>query len=161
MDIGGEVTNIVVHHNGEPRFVRILVIGADDATHALEQAMGWSFEDAEAAKFDLAGGFGSEDARRVVAGPVTRLVQEIRGSIDYYLSQEDSEPVSSVLVTGGGSLTPGLLDELEQALEQSVEVAAPLAEVDVTRSGLTDEQVAQVEPVAAAAVGLALGRDGR
>jgi Tfp pilus assembly PilM family ATPase len=84
-------------------------------------------------------------------------VDEIRGSLDYYLSQEDSEPVSSVIVTGGGSLTPGFIEALEQSLRTEVQRATPLTHMNVSKSGLTPEQVEQVEPVAAAAIGLAMG----
>ena len=157
VDVGGGTTNILIHHNGEPRFVRILLVGGDDATAALAEHSGVSPEEAEAMKLDLGRGVGSEDAKRVLSRQVDALVDEIRGSLDYYLSQEDSEPVSSIILTGGGSLTAGLVQRLEQALKTQVQAATPLTQLNTTRSGLTEEQLVQVEPVAAAAVGLALG----
>lgn len=157
IDVGAGTTNILIHHNGEPRFVRILLVGGNDATSALAEELGVSFEEAEAVKLDLGGGVGPEAARRLLDRQVASLVEEIRGSLDYYLSQEDSEPVSSIVITGGGSLTAGLSERLEQTLKTQVHVAAPLSQINVSKSGLTSEQVAQVEPVAAAAVGLALG----
>jgi type IV pilus assembly protein PilM len=157
IDVGAGVTNIFVHQNGEPRFVRILLVGGDDVTTALADALEVSSEEAEAVKLDLGRGVGSDEARRVLDREVNSLVDEIRGSLDYYLSQEDSEPVASVVVTGGGSLTAGLVQKLEQALRTQVRVATPLSEVSVSKSGLTEEQVEQIEPVSAAAVGLALG----
>jgi type IV pilus assembly protein PilM len=157
IDVGASVTNIIVHHNGEPRFVRILLIGGDDATDALMDQLELSFEEAEALKLDLGRGVGPAEARKVLAGRVESLVSEIQGSIDYYLSLEDSEPVTSVVITGGGSLTPGLTERLEASLGTHVRRGAPLSEMSVTKSGLTPEQIAQIEPVAAAAVGLALG----
>jgi type IV pilus assembly protein PilM len=157
IDVGASVTNIIVHHNGEPRFVRILLIGGDDATDDLMDQLELSFEEAEALKLDLGRGVGSAQARKVLSGRVESLVSEIQGSIDYYLSLEDSEPVTSVVITGGGSLTPGLTERLEASLGTHVRRGAPLSEMSVTKSGLTPEQIAQLEPVAAAAVGLALG----
>ena len=157
IDVGAATTNILIHHNGEPRFVRILLVGGDDATSALEDELSISFEEAEAMKLDLAQGAGSEAARTLLGRQVATLVEEIRGSLDYYLSQEDSEPVSSIVVTGGGSLTPGFTQRLEQTLKTQVQSANPLSQLNVAKSGLTAEQVAQVEPVAAAAVGLAMG----
>ena len=61
------------------------------------------------------------------------------------------------MLTGGGSLTVGLEDRLRATLALDVRRGRPLADLDVRKSGLTEEQVAHVEPVAAAAVGLALG----
>jgi type IV pilus assembly protein PilM len=160
VDVGAGVTNIVIHHNGEPRFVRILLVGGDDATSALADELGVSFDEAEALKLDLGRGVGSPETQQVLAARVDALVDEIRGSIDYYMSQEESEPLASVLLTGGGSLTPGLQDRLEQAVRLEVQRARPLEELEVGRSGLTAEQVAQVEPVIAAALGLAMGASG-
>lgn len=161
VDVGAGVTNVVVHHNGEPRFVRILSLGGDDPTRALAEHLDIPFEEAEALKFDLGRGVGSADSQRVMKNRVSDLVEEIRGSLDYYTSQEDSEPLTSIILTGGGSLTPGLVQQLEQTLRLQVRNATPLAEMNVSRSGLTEEQLAQIEPVIATAVGLATGSSGR
>jgi type IV pilus assembly protein PilM len=123
----------------------------------LADHLGISFDEAEALKLDLGRGVGSAESQRVLRSRVANLVEEIRGSLDYYSSQEDSEPIVSVILTGGGSLTPGLLEQLEATLRMEVERAAPLAELDVSRSGLTEEQIAQIEPVIATAIGLATG----
>lgn len=161
IDVGAGVTNIVVHHNGEPRFVRILLVGGDDASNALADELGLSFDEAEATKLDLGRGVGSAEAQRVLNRQVALLVEEIRGSLDYYLSQEDSEPLSSVILTGGGSLTPGLGTHLEQTIRTQIQRGAVLSQVNAARSGLTEEQLAQVEPVAAVAIGLAMGATSR
>jgi type IV pilus assembly protein PilM len=161
VDVGAAVTNIVIHQNGEPRFVRILLVGGDDATTALAEGLGVEYDEAEAIKLDLGRGVGSPEGRNILTRQVESLVDEIRGSLDYYLSQEDSEPITSVVLTGGGSLTAGLGQRLEQTLKTPIAAGTPLSQLDVSKSGLTQEQVAQVEPVAAAAVGLAMGALGK
>lgn len=161
IDVGAGVTSIYIHHNGEPRFVRILLVGGDDATNALSSALGVSFDEAEAVKLDLGRGVGTPEAQRVLQSRVAALVEEIRGSLDYYVSQEDSEPVSSIIMTGGGSLTPGLVASVEQTVRVQVRRATPLSQMNFSRSGLTQEQVTQVEPVSSAAVGLAMGGGAR
>lgn len=157
IDVGAGTTNILIHHNGEPRFVRILMVGGNDTTSALAEELDLSVDEAEAAKLDLGQGAGTEAGRTILQRQVANLVDEIRGSLDYYLSQEDSEPVSSIILTGGGSLTPGLTERLEQTLKTQVQVGSPLSQMNVSKAGLSDEQLSQIEPVAAAAVGLALG----
>jgi Tfp pilus assembly PilM family ATPase len=111
----------------------------------------------QALKLDLGRGVGSAESHRVLRERVAKLVEEIRGSLDYYSSQEEVEPINSVVVTGGGSLTPRLIEQLEEALHMDIRIAAPLADLDVSKSGLTQEQLSQIEPVAATAVGLATG----
>ena len=97
------------------------------------------------------------EAGAIVASKVNELVSEIRGSIDYFMSQEDSDGIASVIVTGGGSLTPGFVDSLEAALGTPVRTAAPLSELEAGGAGLSPGQMDQVDPVAAAAIGLAMG----
>lgn len=157
VDVGAGVTNIVVHHNGEPRFVRILLVGGDDATTSIAELQDVPFEEAEAMKFDAGGNVGTDEVQRILRTQVDSLVEEIRGSLDYYLSQDDSEPVISIIMTGGGSLTPGLVERVEETLRTPVVRATPLSEINVSKSGLTEEQIVQVQPVSAAAIGLAMG----
>jgi type IV pilus assembly protein PilM len=157
VDVGAGITNIIVHHNGEPRFVRILLIGGDDTTSALASELDLSFEEAEALKLDISRGAANQEANEILRDRVDAVVGEIRGSLEYYSSQEDSEQISSVVVSGGGSLTPGFMERLESVAGSPVRSASPLGEMNVKKSGLTEEQVVQIEPVAAAAVGLAMG----
>lgn len=157
IDIGATVTNIVVHHNGEPRFVRILLVGGDNATARLADQLGLELEEAEALKIDVAAGAGPGPAQPIIEETVRRIVREVRGSLDYYLSQEGSEAISSVILTGGGSLTPGLLEALQSTLGGVVRPGAAMSEMDVRKSGLTGDQISQAEPLAAAAIGLAQG----
>ena len=161
VDVGAGVTNMVIHQNGEARFVRILLVGGDEVTNALADGLSVSYDEAEAMKLDLGRGVGTPEAQRILTERVDGLVNEIRGSLDYYVSQEESEPVTSIILTGGGSLTPGLIPQLEQTLRTQVRRATPLSELNWTKSGLTQEQVQAIDPIAAAAVGLAMGVVGR
>ena len=159
VDVGAGVTNIVVHAGGEPRFVRILLVGGEDVTKALASDLGVAPEEAEAMKLDLSGS-GSGKADETMRARVQALVNEIQGSLDYYSSLEDALNVHSVLVTGGGSLTPGFMQQMQSVSRVEIRRGRPLANLG-NKSGLSDEQIAQVEPVAAAAVGLAMGVSGR
>lgn len=155
VDVGAGVTNIVVHAGGEPRFVRILLVGGEDVTQALSTDLGIATDEAEALKMDLSGS-GSGKADEVMRRRVQELVNEIQGSLDYYSSLEDALNVHSVLVTGGGSLTSGFMQQMQSVSRIEIRRGRPLGTLG-NKSGLSDDQLAQVEPVAAAAVGLAMG----
>jgi type IV pilus assembly protein PilM len=161
VDVGAGVTNVLIHQNGEAQFVRILLTGGDHATSEIAEEMDIPFDEAEAHKLDLHTGAGDKQAAEIVARCVGNLVQEIQGSLDYYLGLEEAQPIRSVLLTGGGSLTPGLGRALEASLDMDVFGAVPLQQVDAKKTGLSEGQISQVEPVAAAALGLAMGRAGR
>ena len=163
--IGGGVTNVVVHEQGVPRFVRVLLVGGDDITEAIATDLSVDLDAAE----DLKRRAGSEiadatdaavmQAQRIVAARLTPLIEEIRGSLDYYLAQADSAPIRRVLVTGGTSRTAGVLERLQQALGGRVEAAHPLVSLRVGKIGLSETQLVDIEPVLAVPVGLALAAE--
>lgn len=163
--IGGGVTNVVVHEQGVPRFVRVLLVGGEDITDAIASDLSVDLDAAE----DLKRRAGSDtaeagdaavlQAQRIVAARLTPLIEEIRGSLDYYLAQTDSAPIRRVLVTGGTSRTAGVLERLQQALGGRVEAAHPLVSLRVGKIGLSETQLVDIEPVLAVPVGLALAAE--
>jgi type IV pilus assembly protein PilM len=160
VNIGAGVTNVVVHEAGVPRFVRILPVGGDDITRAIAEELDVDVDLAEDLKRRADEASADElEARTgaIVNQRLGTLVEEIRGSLDFYLAQADATPFDRVLVTGGASRTRGLIERLQQALGgTSVEMARPLASLQIGRIGLTDEQLADAEPLIAVPVGLSL-----
>lgn len=161
VDVGARVTNIVVHQGGLPRFVRILLMGGQDVTDAVAERMGISAEQAEAMKQQLGlgapEGMDTRAAFRVVEAVGAAFVDEIRGSLDYYLASSGSAPISRLVLTGGGSRLGGLVQRLQVTTRVPVQLGSPMRSLQVGRTGLSPEQIAFVEPLAAVPVGLALG----
>lgn len=162
IDVGARVTNIVVHQGGVPRFVRILLMGGQDVTDAVAERMGVPQHQAEAMKQQLGLGLASDAmdvqaASRVVEAVGAAFVDEIRGSLDYYLASSGSSPISKLVLTGGGARLGGLAQRLQVTTRVPVQVGAPMHRLQVGRTGLSPEQIAFVEPLAAVPVGLALG----
>jgi type IV pilus assembly protein PilM len=163
VDVGSRVTNIVIHQNGVPRFVRVLLMGGDNVTEAVAERMGVPFDQAEGVKQQTplgpTPGIPSSDhpAARVVETTGHNFVEEIRGSLDYYLAQPGSVALRRVVVSGGGARLGGLVQRLALSTRLPVEPAAPLSTVQVGKTGLTPEQLSFVEPLVAVPVGLAMG----
>ena len=162
VDIGARVTNIVVHQGGVPRFVRILLMGGQDVTDAVAERMGVPHEQAEAVKHQLGLGVAGDGmdvqaATRVVEAVGAAFVDEVRGSLDYYLASSGSAPISRLVLTGGGARLGGLAQRLQVTTRVPVEIGTPMHSLRVGRTGLSPEQIAFVEPLAAVPVGLALG----
>lgn len=82
----------------------------------------------------------------------SRLSDEIRLSIDYYMTQPQAQPVGEVVVSGPGSGDEELVESLGVHLGMPVRVAYPLGGLDV--SALTPEDDPHRFTVAA---GLSLG----
>ena len=157
VDVGARVTNMVVHDNGVLRFVRTLLMGGEDVTSTLERVLELDRETAEQIKLTAsAGGEVDPEAGDLVAQRLEVLVEEVRGSLDFYRSQEDSTPLGRVVVSGGGSLLGPLVERLQAVTGVPVERGRTLAGVRLGRLGLDAEALAELEPTIAVPVGLAM-----
>jgi type IV pilus assembly protein PilM len=159
--VGGSVTNIVIHENGIPRFVRVLLMGGNAITEGLMSGADLTYDDAEEIKSrtglaDDEFSFGDENAR-VVSERANRFVDEIRGSLDYYTAQADAVQVQRAVITGGGARLHGLPSRLSDAIRIPVDVGRPLQYLKVGKVGLDEEQLAEAEHFLAVAIGLAMG----
>lgn len=162
VDIGAAVTNIVVHQGGVPRFVRILLMGGGDITDAVAERLGVPLDEAESVKqtngLATSDGQGAQHpASRAIESTGAAFVDEVRGSLDFYLAQPGSARIGRVVVSGGGSRLGGLVERLALATRLPVELARPLSVLKIGKTGLTDEQLTYVEPMVTVPVGLALG----
>jgi type IV pilus assembly protein PilM len=160
VDIGADLTNIVVHENGIPRFVRILLIGGRATTQALIDEQGMTRIEAEQAKREV--GLAEEPGpvagvARTMVRAANELIEEIRGSLDYYSATSPTGPVTRVVLSGGGARLRGLAERLAERLRVPVETGSPLSGVAVGSTGLSEAQLRFVDPIAAVPVGLALG----
>ncbi len=160
VDIGGGVTNLVVHERGIPRLVRILPVGGNDITQALVTELKLSVEDAEARK--VATGLPADPAAvepgasTIIEQRARAFIDDIQRSLEYFQSQPESARVARVILTGGGALLRRFPERLAQTLRIPVEEGQALGRVKVGNMGLTAEQLEQVSTVAAVAVGLTL-----
>jgi type IV pilus assembly protein PilM len=82
-----------------------------------------------------------------------RLADEIRLSIDYYMTQAQAKPVGEIVLSGPGSADDGLVESLGLHLGLPTTVAAPLGVLD--RSALAASEDPHRLTVAA---GLAMGK---
>jgi type IV pilus assembly protein PilM len=162
VDVGASVTNIVVHQGGVPRFVRILLMGGADITDAVAERLGVPTEQAESVKQTtglavVPGAAEAHPASRAIEQVGGAFVEEVRGSLDYYSAQAGAARIDKVVLSGGGSRLGGLVERLSAATRLPVEVARPMSALKLGKTGLTDEQLAYVEPMVTVPVGLAMG----
>jgi type IV pilus assembly protein PilM len=82
----------------------------------------------------------------------SQLADEIRLSIDFYMTQPQAKPVGEIVLSGPGSSDGDLVNSLAEHLGIPLEVAAPLGQIDA--SGLGPDEDPHRYTIAA---GLALG----
>lgn len=160
IDVGARVTNVIVHSAGLPRFVRIQLIGGQDVTDAVAETLGVTPERAEGMKQHF-GRYGSGDELADISAAVMNTAQEfvdeIRNSLDYYGAANPGAAVERIVVSGGGSRLEGLIGLLAEGTGLPVVSGDPLRPLVIGRTGLDDDQLEFIKPLAAVPVGLALG----
>lgn len=158
VDIGARVTTVVISVGGEPRLIRILPAGSQDATDAVASAMQVPASDAE--QFKRTVGVAADGppehklARDAVMQSTRQLVEGVRNTFVYFGGNNPGQGVQHVVLTGGGAYTPGLGQYLASASRLPVSFGNGLSAVKVSRRAA--QAVAGQEMFAQAAVGLAL-----
>jgi type IV pilus assembly protein PilM len=157
VDIGAEVTSVVVHADGEPLIVRTVPRGGAEITATMATRLGITAEEAEVLKcrFGLHGD-GSPTTADAASDAVRPLVNELRSSFTYLASGERQKQVTRIALCGGGALMPGLAEHVQQTLNVPVMYADSAARLRDTRKG-RERGFDRFVPSGAVSIGLTLG----
>lgn len=156
VDVGGGVTNVVVHEHGVPRLIRSLSTGGVELTEALVTDLDVDFEEAEALKRRTDDGEDAAHARQVLRAALVPVLEEIRSSLDFWEAQSEYERLRRVVVTGGVTRIDELATRLEQLVGAPVLRGDPFARVDASSLPLDGESKLAAASVGSVAIGLAL-----
>ncbi len=153
INIGAGICNICVVKEGTPRFVRMLMRGGDFFTKLLVDHLNISPTEAE----EIKGGRSSDaNANALLQREIQAFVGEIRRSLEYYISQTQERDLNKVVLSGSGSKMINLPLELNRGLRLPIEIGHPLQNVQLGKLPYSPEELAELEPSIAVAVGLAL-----
>jgi type IV pilus assembly protein PilM len=175
LDVGAEITNLVVADRGNPVLTRFVPVGLGDFVAAVAELADLSEDEAERQALDprinLGDGREEEaqeeeeedfdpalvyDVRRGLEGAAQTLADEVQRSIEHHRSQEAARDVSSVLISGEAALIPGLDAYLGELLGVPTGRGKPVDKLSANRSNVEDVQLRAMEPVLAVAFGLAM-----
>ncbi|GAA0532336.1 type IV pilus assembly protein PilM [Paractinoplanes ferrugineus] len=157
VDIGAEVTSVVVHADGEPLIVRTVPRGGHEITAAMATRLGISAQEAEMVKcrFGLHGD-GNPVTVEAAGEAVRPIASELRSSFTYLASGERQKQVTRLALCGGSALMPGLAEHLQQQLGITVMYADSASRLRDTRKG-RENGFDSFVPSAAVSIGLTLG----
>lgn len=161
VDIGAQVTNIVIHRFGIPTVVRTVGRGGQNLTERLVERTGVSATEAEIMKREIGLRSGDSEAGMILTSAVRPLVADIRSSVQYFTTTNSTTSLERISLTGGGAQLPGLVEALADDTGITCQVVSPMHHVrsivpppDGRQPDDTDDQAF---PVSAVSVGLALG----
>ncbi|MCA3749750.1 MAG: type IV pilus assembly protein PilM [Rubrobacter sp.] len=178
LDVGSELSNLLVAGGGRPSLVRFLPVGVEDFVRRVSETADLPADQAEKLVFEPGVGLGGclrrpppepeeeteelpdpaliYDVRRGLEEASRALAEEVQRSAEYHQAQPGAREVSLVVLSGEAGLIPGITDHLSELLGLPVRPANPLARISANRSNVPDEQLRAMEPVLAVALGLAM-----
>jgi type IV pilus assembly protein PilM len=182
IDVGASTTSILIAHDGVPQFVRIIPAGGDDLTQALKAGLEIGSFEAEELKRTLTFGAdstlseepdpeiskcacaqcsaelavaGDPHAAEILQAITSDLLNGLRNTIKYYTNIRPQDPVSQILLTGGGSQLAGFSTALAEMTRVPVINADPFEVITLPRKGKSKKSQ-QGQSSMAVALGLAL-----
>ena len=160
LNAGASATNINILHGEQSVFTRDISIGGNAYTEALQKELNLTFAQADELKLGHAvNGVSYEDARPVLRAVTENVMLEVQKTFDFFKATAASDRITRIVISGGASRAEGFAELLAERFEAPVEPFDPFKKIAFDAAKFQVD-VADVAPVAAVAVGLALRRAG-
>jgi type IV pilus assembly protein PilM len=159
VDAGASMININVLKDGMSIFARDISMGGRQLTERIQREFSVSYERAENIKTGAnIEGIDLEKINYIFKMAAETYVQEIRRTLDFFLSTMVNENIEKIYMSGGSSRIPGIIKLLEKQMEIPVELVNPFNNIKWDDRVFDPEYMAYIAPQMAVAVGLALRR---
>ena len=164
INVGAIHSSISVVVEGAPVFTREVSKGGNTYTNAIMEKLGVSFEAGEAYKV----GGSTPGAADVVPHEVPAIISEVsqeialefQRSIDFFINESVEGRLSRIFLTGGTSLVSQLAQAVQERARIPVHILDPFERTTVDEKRWDMNYLRENAPVAAAAFGLALRKQG-
>ena len=153
VDIGASGVRIAIVHYGVVMQYDAVGQGSGSWTQSLMRSLDVSFDKAEELKRTVGVSGATTDVVETLSVGVSNLINDIRSSIQTY-ERQHHVVVDHMVLAGGGSRMPGLVEYMEKQFDVSVRHVDPFEMVEVP--GFLKPVLESVGPEFASAVGAAL-----
>ena len=158
IDIGASKMNINIISEGVSVLARDVVVGSEQLTEQLANALNIDYDEAEKVKLGI---LPVEEANRqkveaVFTKTCTQWVLEIKKAIDLYHANNPDKGLHSLILSGGGSKVNGLLDYIARETGLEVVHFNPFASMQCDDKTFDRRYLDSIAPEMAIAAGLAI-----
>ncbi|MEK6554206.1 MAG: pilus assembly protein PilM, partial [Bdellovibrionota bacterium] len=138
---------------------RDIAVGGMTYSHDLQKGLNVSLEEAEAIKLSVSNGQAApQEAAGLLEATHEAVVEEIKGSFDFFLNTTKSQTINRCFVTGGGSKTKGLVERLAKVAP--CERLDPFFNIKHNPKAFSNDYIEQIRDFSAVVLGLALRTPG-
>ena len=131
VELGANTTDISIVDNSLPVLNRSIDVGGDTITKAIANHLGIGIERAEQFKYDL--GVGLIDSQedivpKIIIETISPILNEIKYAINLYQNKSNKK-TEKIILSGGSSLLPNLVNYISQTLNINVIIGDPWARI--------------------------------
>jgi len=158
VDLGELQTSLIVLNEGQVRFFRTINMGGKYISDMISQATGLNWWEAEKLKETGVGTDpgADEELSRALRGSLESIIDEVFHTFHFYVAERKEGAVERAVITGGGSLMPGISGFFQEILGIPVRVLDPF-QVCIPSDSLRDrEKLIRKGPQMVTAFGLAM-----
>lgn len=160
VNIGASVMNINILKGGMSVFTRDITIGGNRYTERIQQDLGLSYEDADAAKKGKFPNANTIALGEAITAVDMEMATEIGRSFDYFRTTSPDDDIVRIILCGGCAKIKNLPARISEQVGIATTVANPFNKIDATSLTMDSDELVEVTPDAAVVVGLALRREG-
>lgn len=160
VNIGASVTNINILKDGVSIFTRDITVGGDQFTDWIIKEFDCSFEEAESMKLTLMSGEQNPQVERISQDFIDLISGEIKRTLDFFSSTLWKGKIETIMLGGGSSKVPGLIDVLTDMTESDVEMMNPFRTISYDTGDFDPDYLEDLAPKMNVVMGLALRKPG-
>lgn len=158
IDIGAFFTHLVILNKGEVIFCRDIPSGGNVFDEELAKNLG--IPEDEAVQIKESGESMPDIAVDTIKSVGKRYAEQLVGAVEFFTETTPGINLEKFYITGGASLTPGLLDLLASGLNKPVEYMDVLKNITPSSAVLKEQSEKDLQYRSAVALGLALRKPG-
>ncbi|HYA49450.1 MAG TPA: type IV pilus assembly protein PilM [Burkholderiales bacterium] len=157
INVGANITNVVIVERGTPQLFRDLSLGGFFFTENMRKELNISFEEAEKLLKGIPGKTVTADQfSNVLAMNVRDLLDEIEKTFSFYEASEKRErKIEQIFLSGGLASVPNMVSAFEQKFRIKTEILNPFRGVQVDEDKFESLYINDMAPIFGVAVGLA------
>ena len=162
VNVGASVTNVNVLSSGSSSlFWRDITFGGNQYTDAVQRELSLSFDQAEELKRGHAvGDYTIQQVIPILNSVSEDFAGELRKTLDFFTATSGADRVDEIVLAGGGSGVLNLDAILRDKFGIPVGIMDPFRKITVDEGEFNPEELADIAPSMAIAVGLAIRKLG-
>ena len=157
MDLGAQKTQFMIYKNGVMVFFKEIGIGGLTITEEIQRQMGVNYSEAESLKIhgDGAGNI-PEEIADLINQVLDTFFAELKKTVDFWINSTSEESFDGCVLTGGGSMIPGLPEALQDLFETEVQVLNPFTSMTYNKNNISEDMINDISFKGICAIGLAM-----